>query len=92
VARIDAFAVLVGEGEVSVLAASLSKVLPTHMMPVSITVLDALPRTANGEKDAARVLASRLALNAGVEPERPTGRLSRVPELIGRLRQIWSEA
>lgn len=90
-ARIDAYVVLADEGAMPLLAASLSKELPAYMMPTSITVLDALPRTANGKNDTARLLASRGAPGAALEPELLTARLSREPELIGRLQQIWSE-
>lgn len=88
-ARIDAYVVLADEGEVSLLAASLSEELPPYMMPTSITVLDALPRTANDKIDTARLLASRDTPRVVLEP--PMARLSRERELIGRLQQIWSE-
>ncbi|WP_433260183.1 amino acid adenylation domain-containing protein [Actinosynnema sp. CS-041913] len=52
--RIDAYVVLAG-GDPADVRARAAKVLPDYMLPTTVTALSALPLTANGKLDAARL-------------------------------------
>ncbi|MFM9557352.1 amino acid adenylation domain-containing protein [Streptomyces caniscabiei] len=90
-AGIDAYVVLSG-GSPSSVRDRAAGVLPDYMLPATVTALDALPLTANGKLDTARLPAPV----AAVAPARATGpggddKRDSEDELTGRLREIWSE-
>ncbi|MFF9774078.1 non-ribosomal peptide synthetase [Streptomyces sp. NPDC013978] len=90
-AGIDAYVVLNG-GSTSTVRERASGVLPDHMLPATVTAVDALPLTANGKLDTARLPAPV----AAVAPARDTGPGTKDTgdtddDLTGRLREIWSE-
>ncbi|QYX81965.1 amino acid adenylation domain-containing protein [Streptomyces akebiae] len=84
-ARIDSYVVLDG-GSPSTVRERAAGVLPDHMLPATVTALDALPLTANGKLDTTRLPTPV----ATVPPARDTGPVTD-DDLTGRLREIWSE-
>ncbi|WP_103349446.1 non-ribosomal peptide synthetase [Amycolatopsis sp. CA-128772] len=56
-------------GDVTDLRAWLASILPSYLVPASLTAVDSLPRTRNGKVDQARLPAPRWAEHAG--PGRP---------------------
>ncbi|WP_105969119.1 non-ribosomal peptide synthetase [Streptomyces geranii] len=84
-AGIHAYVVLAG-GDPSTIRKRAAGILPDHMLPATITALDALPLTANGKLDTAR-------LPAPVTPVAPTRDAAPATDddLTDRLLEIWTE-
>jgi hypothetical protein len=61
--------------------------LPDYMLPTTVTALDTLPLTANGNLDTARLPAPA----SPAAPARGTEPVTAEDELTERLQQIWSE-
>ncbi|WP_416968685.1 non-ribosomal peptide synthetase [Streptomyces sp. 4F14] len=80
-ARIDAYVVLDG-GDAGGVRARAAELLPEHMVPATVTVLDALPLTANGKLDAARLATA---------PPAPPRQQPLADDLAARLTRIWSD-
>lgn len=68
-------------------AAAAAELLPAHMMPATITVVDAVPRFVNGKVDFARLLERRADAPIPVrELEPPDGELeARLAAIYGRV-------
>ncbi|MEC3952753.1 amino acid adenylation domain-containing protein [Nocardia sp. CDC153] len=66
--------------------------LPSYMVPTAITVLDELPRTANGKLDLAALPAPRPVAGAQQPPEGPveTAVARAFAEVLG-IEQVWRE-
>lgn len=86
-ARIDAYVVLSAGGGPGAVRKQAAGILPDHMLPTTVTSLDALPLTANGKLDAARLPAPA----APRSPVRDTVPVTGDADLTERLREIWSE-
>ncbi|UUU31870.1 amino acid adenylation domain-containing protein [Streptomyces sp. CA-210063] len=88
-ARIDAYVVLSG-GDPGTVRKRAAGILPDHMLPTTVTSLDALPLTPNGKLDPER-LPAPAAPAAPRPPARDTGPVTDDVDLTERLREIWSE-
>ncbi|WP_051948025.1 non-ribosomal peptide synthetase [Streptomyces scabiei] len=86
-ARIDAYVVLSAGGDPRAVRKRAAGILPDHMLPATVTSLDALPLTANGKLDAQRLPAPAAPLS----PARDTVPGAGDADLTERLREIWSE-
>ena len=62
--------------------------LPDYMIPLAISVTDALPLTANGKVDRARLATTTPRPPRPVSAEAPRSRSGRIGELVRRLVQI----
>ncbi|MFE4452072.1 non-ribosomal peptide synthetase [Streptomyces sp. NPDC056796] len=72
-ARLDAYVVLSGGGsgaDTSGIRKRTAEVLPGHMVPTTVTAVDALPLTTNGKLDTARLPAPA---RPAAPPARPAG-------------------
>src|SRR6266496_2164613 len=56
-ARIDAYVTLASGGDAAGVRERAAGLLPEYMLPATVTALDALPLTANGTLDAAKLPA-----------------------------------
>ncbi|WP_159052167.1 non-ribosomal peptide synthetase, partial [Streptomyces niveiscabiei] len=83
-ARIDAYVVLNG-GSAGTVRARAAGLLPEYMVPATVTVLDALPLTANGKLDVSRLVATPTPAPAQ-QQEQPV-----TDDLTARLIRIWSD-
>ncbi|PWG08358.1 peptide synthetase [Streptomyces sp. V2] len=81
-ARIDAYVVLNG-GSAGTVRARAAGLLPKYMVPATVTVLDALPLTANGKLDVSRLVATPAPAQ---QQEQPV-----TDDLTARLIRIWSD-
>ncbi len=86
-ARIDAYVVLSAGGAPGAVRRRAAGILPDHMLPTTVTSLEALPLTANGKLDAERLPAPA----APRSPARDTVPVTGDADLTERLREIWSE-
>ncbi|KOG77953.1 MULTISPECIES: non-ribosomal peptide synthetase [Streptomyces] len=91
-ARIDAYVVPAGgtaAADLQGLRKRAAGILPEHMVPATVTALDALPLTPNGKLDAARLPAPvRSSSSAAARPApEPDGTCDTA--LAGALREIW---
>jgi acyl-coenzyme A synthetase/AMP-(fatty) acid ligase len=77
-ARLDAYVVL-ASGTAAEVRARAARLLPEHMVPAAVTVLEALPLTPNGKLDVAKLPAP-----VAVQVEEGDG------DLTAKLRAIWS--
>ncbi|MEU3412805.1 non-ribosomal peptide synthetase [Streptomyces sp. NPDC006658] len=84
-ARLDAYVVLTGDGDTAEIHGRAAGILPAYMVPATVTALAALPLTANGKLDTARL--------PDPVPAR-SGRTDAVPaagdDLTARLSAVWS--
>ncbi|MFF5369816.1 amino acid adenylation domain-containing protein [Streptomyces sp. NPDC013187] len=88
-ARIDAYVTLSsGGGDPAGVRERAAGILPDYMLPATVTALDALPLTANGKLDAARLPAP-----AAPRPSRRDGasRADTADDLTASLTEIWSD-
>ncbi|WP_459740887.1 non-ribosomal peptide synthetase [Streptomyces sp. E-15] len=85
-ARIDAYVVLTDDGDASGIRARSAGILPAYMVPATVTVLPALPLTANGKLAPSRLPDPVLARAA--RPEAPP---AADDGLTARLSAVWSE-
>ncbi|MET8974175.1 non-ribosomal peptide synthetase [Streptomyces sp. NPDC004539] len=96
-ARIHAHVVLNG-GDTAEVRRRAAQILPEHMLPATITALDALPLTANGKLDVSRLVAAtpvREVSEVGKAHEaREQKQQQQEPvtdDLTARLTRIWSD-
>jgi amino acid adenylation domain-containing protein len=88
VTRIDAYVTLSSAGDPAAVRKRAAGILPDYMLPATVTALDALPLTANGKLDAARLPSPAVP--------RPSGRdtapaAAADDDLTASLTEIWSE-
>ncbi|MFF4658211.1 amino acid adenylation domain-containing protein [Streptomyces sp. NPDC001381] len=93
-ARLDAYVVPADEGtdaDPQGIRKRAAGILPEHMVPATVTPLDALPLTTNGKLDPARLPAPLRSTTAsprpGTVPSAPAGKGD--PGLAEALREIW---
>ena len=69
----------------------LSEALPAHMMPATLTRLEALPLTVNGKVDQRRLVPGNAASGPGAASvAAPTGAIApAAPSLEGKVTDIW---
>ncbi|MFF3865891.1 amino acid adenylation domain-containing protein [Micromonospora sp. NPDC001898] len=85
--RLHAYVVLAdAAGSVAELRRRAARLLPDYMVPATITALPALPLTANGKLDAARLPAPAAAITAPADPACAPADDARLDE---RIRAIW---
>ncbi|MFD5090048.1 amino acid adenylation domain-containing protein [Amycolatopsis thailandensis] len=85
--RLDAYVVL-SEGTTAAVRERISRILPDHMVPATITVLPAIPMTANGKVDLAALPDPVEAVpESDVDDEPPAG----VDGLAGELLAVWRQ-
>jgi amino acid adenylation domain-containing protein len=85
-ARLDAYVVLHGDVSVAQIRRWAARMLPDYMVPSSVTVLDELPRTANGKIARGQLPAPRAGSGQPVEGERThAGTLS----VLDRVARAW---
>jgi amino acid adenylation domain-containing protein len=87
-ARIDAYVTLACGGDPTGVRERAAGILPAYMLPATVTALDALPLTANGKLDAAKLPAP-----AALRPSRPdeATRTDAADDLTASLTAIWSD-
>ncbi|MCD9875955.1 non-ribosomal peptide synthetase [Streptomyces guryensis] len=89
-ARIDAYVTLSPGGDPAGVRERAAGILPEYMLPATVTALDALPLTANGKLDAAKLPAPA----APRPPKRDTAPAAPAPahdDLTASLTEIWSD-
>jgi len=86
-ARLDGYVVLTGGGSVEQVREHAARFLPEHMTPSTLTALPALPLTANGKLDQARLPEPITAAAPGSDGP-PDGSLGG-QDLQGRLHAVW---
>ncbi|MGW7231444.1 non-ribosomal peptide synthetase [Streptomyces cyaneofuscatus] len=84
-ARIDAYVALDG-GDVAAVRAHAAAVLPDYMVPATVTEVGALPLTASGKVDVAKLPAPRITTRSDPD-DRPTAD----DAMAARLQELWSE-
>ncbi len=86
-ARLVAFVQALPESEIvaETLRDALARTLPTYLIPTSITLVDAWPRTPNGKIDRARLLAELDAMRASVSVPAPGD------ELVRTIAELWAD-
>ncbi|UUU37377.1 amino acid adenylation domain-containing protein [Streptomyces sp. CA-210063] len=85
-ARIDAYVVLSSGGVPATVRERAAGILPAHMLPATVTALDALPLTPNGKLDTARLPAP---VRASGRDESPAVRAD--DTLTATLTEIWGD-
>ncbi|NUQ98766.1 MAG: amino acid adenylation domain-containing protein [Streptomyces sp.] len=87
-ARIDAYVTLAAGGDPAGVRERAAGILPEYMLPATVTALDALPLTANGKLDAARLPAPAVLRTPQGEtaPGAPAD-----DDLTTSLTEIWSD-
>ncbi|HET9896741.1 MAG TPA: amino acid adenylation domain-containing protein [Streptosporangiaceae bacterium] len=84
--RLDAYVVLCG-GTTEEVREHAARLLPAHMVPATVTALPALPLTANGKLDTARLPAPRLGTSAGAAAPAE----SKADQVAWRLATLWTD-
>ncbi|MFJ8495455.1 non-ribosomal peptide synthetase [Streptomyces sp. NPDC094038] len=85
-ARIDAYVVLVEDGDASGIRARVAGMLPAYMVPATVTTLPALPLTANG-----KLAPSRLPEPFQAGATRTDAPPTADDDLTARLSAVWSK-
>ena len=88
-ARLDGYVVLSGAGSVEQVRQHAARFLPEHMVPSTLTALPALPLTANGKLDQAR-LPEPLAGTGPAEADGPGGSPDG-HDLEAQLHAVWQQ-
>ncbi|MET8982222.1 amino acid adenylation domain-containing protein [Streptomyces sp. NPDC004539] len=83
-ARIHAHVVLTPGSDPHAVRRRAAEILPEHMLPATVTALDALPLTANGKLDTAKLPAPRTR-------QVPAPPAPGADDLTARLTRIWSD-
>ncbi|MFC8142802.1 amino acid adenylation domain-containing protein [Streptomyces paradoxus] len=86
-ARIDAYVTLMSGGDPAGVRERAAGILPEYMLPATVTALDALPLTANGKLDTAKLPAPAV-LRAPGRDTAPAAALH--DDLTADLTEIWS--
>jgi amino acid adenylation domain-containing protein len=86
-ARIDAYVVLSSGGNPARVRERAAGILPEYMLPATVTALDALPLTANGKLDAAKLPAPAVLR----PPRRDMAPAASADDLTASLTEIWSD-
>ncbi len=86
-ARIHAYVTLTSGGDPAGVRERAAGILPEYMLPAAVTALDALPLTANGKLDAARLPSPAVLRPQG----RDTTPAVATDDLTASLTEIWSD-